>query len=379
MSRSSSFLASFVSILIVFGSACTLTQHIGLEPKLDSLPAVEKQPVTLGVYYSEEFRKYVHQQAFGSDWHVVNLGEASAKLFDRLVPSACEKTVSIPRLPAGERFEGVAAILEPRIEAFQVHYLWQKAAEDFPRVTYRIILYTPDGSPVLSQVIQGRGKDGTINGDMEDAGRKFLEGFSAWYEGYLRSDPGRGAQAEPPDMHLVTATAEPFTDKVEMRPGTKEAKMYPFRAAGVIAAKVAVRNDSERDVVARGSDFHVILPDGSRIVPACATVVIERLEVLRHGADTAAAWLLPFGTTATVISQTGDRSSSLADLKEKQFGDKTLAPGETAEGLIYFAPAEGTPAFASARLEFWCMDPDSLSSRRVEFAVDDFAYAPVKK
>jgi hypothetical protein len=374
MRRSFSLLVVVVSILIVFGSACTLTHNIRLDPNLGSLPAVEKEPVTLGVYYSEEFRKYVHQQALGSDWQVVHLGEASVALFDRILESACEQVIPVSQLPDGEPVAGVAAILEPRIEAFQVAYWGQQNTEDFPRITFRIILYTPEGLPTLSQVIQGRGKEGTINSDLEDAGRKFLGGFSTWYKSYLLSDVSQGIQAEPFDQSLVSATAEPYTNKVE----TKEGLKYPFSKAGVIAIRVTMRNDCEREVLMRGSDMHLLLSDGSRIVPACATVVIERLEEERHAADTAIAWLMPFGTTLAVIGQAGDRKTSRVDLNSKQLGDKKLAPGETAEGLIYFVPTEGTPAFTNAKLEVWCVDPATLCGLRLELPLNDLTFAPVK-
>lgn len=378
MRRSFFRLVVAISILIVFGSACTFRYSIRLTPKLASLPVVEKVPVTLGVYYSEEFRKYVHQQAVGSDWQIVHMGEASTTLFDRLLPSACEQVIPVSRFPTGEPVAAVAAILEPRIEAFQLKYWWQKDVEDFG-VTFRIILYTPEGIPTLSQIIRGQGKgEGSWNqilsSALEDAARKFLEGFSAWYESYLLSDMSQAIRAEPLDQRLMSATAEPCTSKVEL----KEGMMYPFREASVIAVRVTMRNDSEREVIMRGSDIHLLLSDGSRIVPACATVVVERLEETRHAADTAAAWLLPFGTPLVFSDQVKNRNTFTVDLKRRQLGDTKLAPGETAEGLIYFVPADGTPAFTNAQLEIWCVDSDTLNSLQLNFDLSDLAFVPWK-
>jgi hypothetical protein len=61
-------------------------------PSLEGLPAVARQPIHAGIYYSPEFeaaerRRYLTER---TSW-TARIGEVSVKLFDALLPRVFEK------------------------------------------------------------------------------------------------------------------------------------------------------------------------------------------------------------------------------------------------------------------------------------------------
>jgi len=81
-------------------------------------PLVVPMPVTMGIYYSDQFSKYMHQEErWGTDWKI-ELGPFHVKMTQRLFGDAFAHTVEVKELNAVPESDHVNAVLEPRIEQY---------------------------------------------------------------------------------------------------------------------------------------------------------------------------------------------------------------------------------------------------------------------
>jgi hypothetical protein len=379
MKRSTVYAA--VLALSSLSLGCTMKYVVRLNPDLDSVSRQGggEQAACIGVLYSSELQQYTHKQALGADWQVVSLGEASTAMFDRLFTQVCRQAVKVSGIPPYKSAEGVEMIIEPRIEAFQLHYWWQKAMEEYG-VTYRIIYYTPEGVPVMSQIIVGKGQGGKnwkqqINENLVDAATKFLGGFGDSLARFKGSQPWTtiaeelaGRQAD--QKTLLIADARPVSDLEPL-------KGY-IPKSGIVALKVSLKNNSQQSFIVRGSDMHLVLSDGTRIVPACATSVISRLEEAKHTEAVIAQALTPFYGLPLMVQQAKDRVAQVKSLTEQQMGDRILGPDTAVEAFVFFVPASGVPNFDECNLAIWFLNPESLTAIRREIRVEGINFRKVR-
>lgn len=156
----------FALALLVPG--CTYSLQI--EEPLDRPPLVEPLPLTVGVFYTPEFRAYEHVQIVpGELWKNTwkfSLGPASVALFDQVLPSMFKKVLPVKDL-ASLRTNGheLDAIIKPSIEEFDL-VSPPKSGMAFPvppsvysaTIGYRITLYAPGrGDVIASWVESGSG------------------------------------------------------------------------------------------------------------------------------------------------------------------------------------------------------------------------------
>jgi hypothetical protein len=184
-------LLSQVSIALLV-SACSTTAT--LTPVVAPPAGLERLPVAVGVHYSPEFREAMHARAKGSTKVSVPIGKGSVVLFDSVFPMLFDPAVPVAsRPPLASGTQSVAAVIEPRVEAFD--FTWPTIAlpgtSYTAEITYRFTLYSEDGTPFASWLVSGYGerpvdfeklKTGSPVGDasslaMKDAARKFLTGF----------------------------------------------------------------------------------------------------------------------------------------------------------------------------------------------------------
>jgi len=181
-----------VLILALLSFACA--HVVPLAPSAPKPEDLVPIPLTVGVYYSPEFRETVHVRVRMLNKWVTTIGEGSVDLFDQVFPMMFRQVVYIGSHPPleGSGTE-LAAIVVPRLEAFDVS--WPAVASIRyvykARVSYRFSLYEADGTPIASWVVTGFGKreagmsdltSGPIireafEGAIENAARKFLADF----------------------------------------------------------------------------------------------------------------------------------------------------------------------------------------------------------
>lgn len=388
MNRSFVLLLGVMLISASLFSGCSFKHTIKINPPLEELPEVAREPCCVGVYYSPDFRTYEHRRTFGSHWYIAPLGEASVAMFDRVFPMVFEKVVQVTDLPPFlEKQDDIVAVIEPRIEAFHFRLGLEKNSE-LCCVTYRITVYTLDGVPVSSWIVKGKGAASYwdspvwnhINLDMQDAAIKFIKGF--------RESLGRGnlaflskgraqeyQESTPPlDKNLVFAAAQPFVNPELL----KEEFGIPLHEAGIIVIKVSLRNDSEQTLLVRGSDIHLVLSDGKRIAPAFPMALTSKLEEVSHTGGAVAAILgAPLGVLVTFTKgaeKSKKRMELINKLQAKQLGERMLGKSDAAEAFVYFIPGQGTPAFDKASLTFCFIEPDTARGIRVELPLENLGF-----
>lgn len=153
--------------------------------------AAERMPARVGVYYSPEFRAYVHSGEKGGDTWNFPLGQASVNIYDQAFATIFTKTVPVGQLPPQPAGGPVLdAVIEPRIVGFDFTLPFLKTSTYSSQITYSYILYSPDGARIASWTVTGFGaKHGQMGFDfarwpgesadlaMQDAASKFVTGF----------------------------------------------------------------------------------------------------------------------------------------------------------------------------------------------------------
>jgi hypothetical protein len=153
-------------------------------------PLVDELPFTVGVYYSDEFRKYVHQEdRWGVEWKV-QLGQFHVRMGDKLFDAAFRDTVPVQSPTDAPSDRELRAIVEPRIEQYSFITPRDTGAKYYAvTIRYRLNVYAPDGRLADSLTFTGYGSapsSGVTSTNpmmlatkaaMRDAAAKFLVQF----------------------------------------------------------------------------------------------------------------------------------------------------------------------------------------------------------
>lgn len=153
-------------------------------------PLVDELPFAVGVYYSDEFRKYVHtEDRWGVEWKV-QLGQFHVRMGDKLFDAAFRDSVTVKSptdVPADRQ---VRAVIEPRIEQYSFITPRDTGAKYYAvTIRYRLNVYAPDGQLADSLTFTGYGSSPSsgvtstnpmilaTKAAMRDAAAKFLVQF----------------------------------------------------------------------------------------------------------------------------------------------------------------------------------------------------------
>lgn len=149
----------FLCLTVLLGGCSVATINItGSYPS----PLVEKIPLTLGIYYSEEFSNHSYTEInarTGKDQLIVSSGASQVELFNTVLPAVFEKVVLIEDINSVSSYPGIDAVLVPVIEEFQlglpektklnVYEIWVK---------YNMRLSEANGDPIADWVMTAYGK-----------------------------------------------------------------------------------------------------------------------------------------------------------------------------------------------------------------------------
>jgi len=185
-------LTCLLKLLTIAGlmSGCILT--VPLKPEVNRTPGVSQIPLAVGVYYDTAFRAYEHHFIIGSTSFNISVGESSVALFDEVFPIVFKRAVPVisrPPLPPGG--PGVAAVIEPKIEKFEMDHPFILIGTTFSaEITYRFTLYSNEGEQIVSSTFMGHGEmpaslfnqtrppGEATSLAMEEAVEKFMSDFS---------------------------------------------------------------------------------------------------------------------------------------------------------------------------------------------------------
>lgn len=177
---------------LTLGAAAGCAHTIPLKAaSLDRPPGAVQAPVAVGIYYSLEFRTHEEKIWRSGDRWDFALGEASVRLLDRAWPMLFESSAPVPSRPPLQTGQPkLAAVIEPKIEAFDFSLPFLKTGTYTAEITYRMTLYSPEGERLVSWTVRGQGaKPGQVGFEfarwpgeavdlaMQEATMKFVSGF----------------------------------------------------------------------------------------------------------------------------------------------------------------------------------------------------------
>ena len=154
MTRPLGALTLWLVTMLLVNCTHTIPLKATIEPPIEGAQV----PAAVGVYYNAEFRAYEHAGSRGGDRWVFPLGPASVTLFDQVFPRMFASTRSVqsrPPLSTGDT--ELAAVIEPKIEAFDFGLPCLKTGTYTVEIAYRFTLYSPRGDPIASWLVKGVG------------------------------------------------------------------------------------------------------------------------------------------------------------------------------------------------------------------------------
>jgi len=159
------------------------------EPKLP--PAlVAPLPLTVGVYYGNNFRTYKHREERWGAGYEVDLGPGHLHLAEQLFRMEFTSTVPVESLDAVPQSAHLAAVVEPRIERYSFLTARDTGGQYFAvTIDYRLNLFNTKGERIDSFTFVGYGSapskgmgstsplEAATQSAMRDAAAKFLVQF----------------------------------------------------------------------------------------------------------------------------------------------------------------------------------------------------------
>jgi len=171
--------------LLAVGLAGCGTVEVAPQSQLPP-PLIDQVPATVGVHYSEEFRRYEHKETrYQVDYDIL-LGPAHVAKLTRLLQAMFARVVEVgdPARPL-EADPSIVMVLEPRFEDYAFLTPRDMVGEAYTvTIRYRLDVYDPRGQRVDGYVFTGYGreKSGALTGSgplaiatqraMRDAGAK---------------------------------------------------------------------------------------------------------------------------------------------------------------------------------------------------------------
>jgi hypothetical protein len=172
-------------------AGCTSSFNLQTQAQVPT-PVVSQLPLTMGIYYDDNFRHYVYEENTDDrkNWHIDN-SKSRIALFQQILPSMFQKVqeVSGTSATAGEQ---VDAILSPQVEEMQLSLPKETYSDLYEAwIRYKIQLFQPDGELIAEWPLTGYGKaekgffnnrskglNSAIDQALRDIGAKLAIGFS---------------------------------------------------------------------------------------------------------------------------------------------------------------------------------------------------------
>ena len=149
-------LTLLATLLLV--TACST--HVVVQGSVPT-PLVAKIPARVGIYYSDEFRNFVHQEKIDQEGSFqVDFGDQNLSFFQNLMDALFSPAIALDKLPAeGEPLENLDGLLVPEITRFG--FLTPDISGlGFYSVSihYRLTLYDRQNHKVTDWTVVGYGK-----------------------------------------------------------------------------------------------------------------------------------------------------------------------------------------------------------------------------
>ena len=148
-----------VAIALALLAGCTATR-LAAQAQLPT-PLVDRLPARVGIYYSKEFREYVHKETRSEIDYEITLGPAHVQNLDWLLKAMFAEVVKVEdptRVPDISR--PLVMVLEPRFEEYSFLTPKDVAGEAFiVTIRYLLTLYDGGGARVDAFTFTGYGRE----------------------------------------------------------------------------------------------------------------------------------------------------------------------------------------------------------------------------
>jgi hypothetical protein len=212
-----------VSHLILISSLLLIGCTAHISPVLERRPLVQPLPLTVGVYFSPEFRAYRGKTNCADRDQLMalifppmalacsfkyDLGLQSVAMFELLLAGMFDSIVAIDTLsPPSASSPGIAGIIAPIITDFNARRFDEGLVNVYASdITYQVTLYSPAGIELGAWQVVGNGRTAGMAGEsarraMRDAATTFIKGFrqeqlvKRWLEGANIASKGTSSEA----------------------------------------------------------------------------------------------------------------------------------------------------------------------------------------
>ena len=158
--KSSAMWPGLAALSVLLLAGCTGTK-LATQAQLPT-PLVDKLPARVGVYYSKEFREFVHKETRNEIDYEITLGPAHVQNLDWLLKAMFSEVVPVedPTQVAAIQ-PPLAMVLEPRFEEYSFLTPKDVAGEAFiVTIRYLLTLYDGTGARVDAFTFTGYGREG---------------------------------------------------------------------------------------------------------------------------------------------------------------------------------------------------------------------------
>ncbi len=151
--------AALAAVCLAMLGGCTTTR-LDTRAQLPP-PLLEQLPVRVGLYYSKEFREYVHRETRANIDYEVTLGPAHVTNMDWLLKAMFRDVVHVDDpTRVGSLVPPLTLVLEPKFEEFSFLTPKDVAGEAFiVTIRYLLTLYDASGARVDSFAFTGYGRE----------------------------------------------------------------------------------------------------------------------------------------------------------------------------------------------------------------------------
>ncbi|MFZ2507251.1 MAG: hypothetical protein WAW79_02090 [Steroidobacteraceae bacterium] len=124
-------------------------------------PLIEMIPARVGIYYSKEFREYIHKETRGEIDYEITLGPAHVQNLDWLLKAMFAEIVPVEDPTHVSAYQPpLVMVLEPRFEEYSFLTPKDIAGEAFiVTIRYLLTLYDGDGGRVDAYTFTGYGRE----------------------------------------------------------------------------------------------------------------------------------------------------------------------------------------------------------------------------
>jgi len=124
-------------------------------------PLIDVLPVTVGIYYPQEFRDYAHKETRYQVDYEFSLGPAHVTKLNRLLQAMFARVVEVEDLADPLKADpSIVMVLEPRFEDYAFLTPRDMVGEAYTvTIRYRLNLYDPQGERVDGYVFTGYGRE----------------------------------------------------------------------------------------------------------------------------------------------------------------------------------------------------------------------------